>query len=114
MIKKQQLHKGLIVAGTRPEAIKMIPVIQALQKSDFCEPVVARTGQHKRRVDELFKHAGIDPATNLAAGGANINLLWMHVIDALIWGQTLRLPFDQPEIAELYKGDSKIVLVRAA
>jgi len=84
MAKKPEKHKCLIVVGTRPEAIKMIPVIQALQRSDFCEPIVVGTGQHKAMVDDLFKHAGIEQATNLAAvgaGGADLNLLWTHVID---------------------------------
>ncbi len=49
----------LVVIGTRPEAIKMIPVIRALQESEeFC-PIVISTGQHEELVAELFREAGM-------------------------------------------------------
>ncbi|MGB9873846.1 MAG: UDP-N-acetylglucosamine 2-epimerase (non-hydrolyzing), partial [Hydrogenobacter sp.] len=43
--------KVLVVLGTRPEAIKLAPVINALKESGFELKVVA-TGQH----DELLRH----------------------------------------------------------
>ena len=49
----------LIVVGTRPEAIKLIPIILALRESERFRPVVVTTGQHDLMVREVFKLAGI-------------------------------------------------------
>ncbi len=49
----------LVAIGTRPEAIKMIPVIRALQHSDAFYPIVISTGQHEELVAELFREAGM-------------------------------------------------------
>ena len=49
----------LVVVGTRPEAIKLIPIILALRDSEGFRPVVVSTGQHDRMVREVFRMAGI-------------------------------------------------------
>ena len=49
----------LVAIGTRPEAIKMIPVIRALQHSDAFFPIVISTGQHEELVADLFHEAGM-------------------------------------------------------
>ncbi len=49
----------LVAIGTRPEAIKMIPVIRALQQSEDFFPIVISTGQHEELVAELFREAGM-------------------------------------------------------
>ena len=36
----------LVVVGTRPEAIKLLPIILALQDSESFKPVIVTTGQH--------------------------------------------------------------------
>jgi UDP-N-acetylglucosamine 2-epimerase (non-hydrolysing) len=43
-----------IIVGTRPEAIKMAPVIQAFQRSQLFEPQVVLTGQHREMVDQVM------------------------------------------------------------
>ena len=48
----------LVVVGTRPEAIKLLPIILALQESESFKPVVVTTGQHDLMVREVFKMAG--------------------------------------------------------
>ena len=48
-----------VVVGTRPEAIKVAPVILALRESQCLRPVVVSTGQHHRMVREIFDLAGI-------------------------------------------------------
>jgi UDP-N-acetylglucosamine 2-epimerase (non-hydrolysing) len=40
--------------GTRPEAIKMAPVVHALERSDGFEPVVAVTAQHRSMLDQVL------------------------------------------------------------
>ena len=51
--------KVLVVVGTRPEAIKLVPIILALRDSESFKPVVVTTGQHDLMVREVFKLAGI-------------------------------------------------------
>lgn len=57
----------LVVIGTRPEAIKMIPVVRALQNSGEFFPVVISTGQHEDLVAQLFQDAGLHIDVNLRA-----------------------------------------------
>jgi UDP-N-acetylglucosamine 2-epimerase (non-hydrolysing) len=74
----------IVAVGTRPEAIKMIPVIMALQQTGFCEVIVITTGQHSAIVDELLAAAGVEPYANLwavGAGGAELNRLTTNVIE---------------------------------
>ena len=47
------MRKVLVVYGTRPEAIKMAPVVAALAASEHLEPVVAVTGQHRAMLDQV-------------------------------------------------------------
>lgn len=49
----------LCIVGTRPEAIKMGPVIQALKASDWAYPYVATSGQHADLVAEPLKEFGV-------------------------------------------------------
>ncbi|MDO8212931.1 non-hydrolyzing UDP-N-acetylglucosamine 2-epimerase [Conexibacter sp. CPCC 206217] len=57
-----------IVIGTRPEAIKLVPIILALKESEFYRPIVISTGQHHRMVQEIFQLAGITTDVTLWAG----------------------------------------------
>lgn len=45
----------LSVIGTRPEAIKMAPVVRALQRSGTCTHRLALTGQHTEMVDQVLE-----------------------------------------------------------
>ncbi len=66
----QQSSKPVVpvVVGTRPEAIKLVPIILALRESDCYEPIVVSTGQHNRLVEYIFALAGIVPDVTLWAG----------------------------------------------
>jgi UDP-N-acetylglucosamine 2-epimerase len=60
------LKKILVLAGTRPEAIKLIPVIRELLKSqDTFQVRVCNTGQHKEMIEQVFKDFDISPDINL-------------------------------------------------
>lgn len=48
------LGKVLVVFGTRPEAIKMAPVIRELQEVKDIETVVAVTAQHREMLDQVL------------------------------------------------------------
>lgn len=69
----QSLRLGSIVAnkkiicvlGTRPEAIKMAPVILALQKEPWANVRVLATAQHRHMLDQVNEFFGIDPDIDL-------------------------------------------------
>ena len=75
----------LCLIGTRPEAIKMFPVVLALQASGDFAPVVATTGQHKDLVDPILALADITPDVDLEVGrpGLTLNDLVATVIQRL-------------------------------
>ncbi len=59
------IRKILCVAGTRPEAIKMAPVILELRRRAFAEVCVLATAQHRELLDRVFSVFGIVPDKDL-------------------------------------------------
>lgn len=59
------MRKILVVYGTRPEAIKMAPLVEELGRSVHCTPVVAVTGQHRVMLDQVNRLFGIKPHHDL-------------------------------------------------
>ena len=58
--------KVMAVFGTRPEAIKMCPVVLEMKKyPDLIEPVVAVTAQHREMLDQVLHLFGIVPDYDL-------------------------------------------------
>ena len=51
--------KVMLVFGTRPEAIKMAPVVGALKDADDFEVTVTVTGQHRQMLDSVLEVFGI-------------------------------------------------------
>ena len=60
------MKKVLIVFGTRPESIKLAPVIKELQKySDKINLIVCVTAQHRLMLDQVLKLFDIEPDYDL-------------------------------------------------
>lgn len=58
--------KLMTVFGTRPEAIKMCPLVLEMQKyPDFIEPIVAVTAQHREMLDQVLQLFKITPDYDL-------------------------------------------------
>ena len=57
--------KVLSVFGTRPEAIKMAPIVLALKERGDVESIVAVTGQHREMLDQVLDIFGIVPDYDL-------------------------------------------------
>lgn len=55
----KQPHKILSVFGTRPEAIKMCPLVQVLEQDPNFESVVCLTGQHRQMLDQVMDIFGV-------------------------------------------------------
>ena len=50
----------MIVIGTRPEAIKLAPVVQSIKSSSWANPCVVLTGQHSDLIDPLIESFGLE------------------------------------------------------
>lgn len=59
------MKKVITVFGTRPEAIKMGPLILELQKSLNFNTIVCVTGQHREMLEQVLKTFEIEPDYNL-------------------------------------------------
>jgi UDP-N-acetylglucosamine 2-epimerase len=57
--------KVLVVFGTRPEALKMFPVVRAAKSCSAIELSVCVTGQHRQMLDQVLTMAGIKPDFDL-------------------------------------------------
>lgn len=64
----------LCLVGTRPECVKMAPVIKALKQSDWAEAVVVSTGQHRELVHQTLGMFGLAPDIDLDVMTANQTL----------------------------------------
>jgi UDP-N-acetylglucosamine 2-epimerase (non-hydrolysing) len=75
----------IVLIGTRPEAIKMFPVVLALRDSTWFAPIVVTTGQHHDLVRPILDLAGIEPDVDLGVGhpGLTLNGLVSSVIQRL-------------------------------
>jgi len=77
--------KILSVFGTRPEAIKMAPVVQALEMAPGVESVVCVTGQHRQMLDQVLRLFAITPDYDLSvmSPGQSLNTIVSRMIGAL-------------------------------
>ncbi|MGB9840819.1 non-hydrolyzing UDP-N-acetylglucosamine 2-epimerase [Thermovenabulum sp.] len=57
--------KVISVFGTRPEAIKMAPLVKELEKSEFFESRVAVTAQHREMLDQVLSLFDVKPDYDL-------------------------------------------------
>jgi UDP-N-acetylglucosamine 2-epimerase (non-hydrolysing) len=75
----------VVVIGTRPEAIKMFPVVHALRRSEVIQPLVVTTGQHRDLVAPVLEMAGIEPDVDLDVGrpGMSVNDLVISVMQGM-------------------------------
>jgi len=66
--------KALVIFGTRPEAIKMAPLVKKLKASDQIECKVAVTAQHRQMLDQVLELFDIQPDYDLNIMKANQDL----------------------------------------
>ena len=63
-----------VLFGTRPEAIKLFPVVKRLQAQDAIEAIVCVTAQHREMLDQVLKLTNIAPEIDLDLMEANQSL----------------------------------------
>lgn len=79
------LKKNLIIFGTRPEAIKMAPLVKAFLKNPSFETKVCVTAQHREMLDQVLDFFEIKPDydLNLMKPGQNLYGLTADIITGL-------------------------------
>lgn len=100
----------LVVYGTRPEAIKMAPVVLALEESRHVDPLVAVTGQHREMLDQVNGLFGITPAHDLDVIQPRQQL--HEVTQRVLAGLTDVIRAERPD-AVLVQGDTTTTMVAA-
>lgn len=73
--------KVMTILGTRPEGIKMAPVIQALTQSDQFESVFVNTAQHREMLDQVLElfHIVPDYDLNIMQKGQSLEQLTSRI-----------------------------------
>lgn len=104
------MQRVMVIYGTRPEAVKMAPVVRALRASESLTPIVVVTGQHQRMLEDVNHLFGITPDINLSLfhPGQSLNVLasgLLRALDPVLDGY-------HPD-AVLVQGDTTSVLMSA-
>lgn len=60
------MKKVMVVFGTRPEAIKMCPLVKELKTRKNLETVVCVTGQHRQMLDQVLEAFHVSPDYDLS------------------------------------------------
>jgi len=89
----------ICIVGTRPEAIKMAPVILALRKQDWADVRVLATAQHRHMLDQVLSIFGIEPDIDLDIMRPNQALTTL----------TARLLLDLDDVLQAERPDAVLV-----
>jgi UDP-N-acetylglucosamine 2-epimerase (non-hydrolysing) len=102
--------KVLLVFGTRPEAIKLFPVIQALRAQGRLDVRSCVTAQHRGLLDQVLEIAGIEPDIDLdlMTPGQSLDALTARLLTGI--GRTLDA--EKPDRV-IVQGDTATAMVGA-
>jgi len=102
--------KVLSVFGTRPEAIKMAPLLKKLEAIDAFKSVVCVTAQHRQMLDQVLRRFHIQPDydLNLMRTGQTLPVITTHIVNGL----TDIIGKEKPHIV-LVHGDTTTSMVAA-
>jgi UDP-N-acetylglucosamine 2-epimerase (non-hydrolysing) len=104
-------HRVAIVLGTRPEAIKLAPVIQALERrSDLFEPIIVATSQQREMLAQAMHAFHLTPQIDLGLTHANQTLADFTARALIALTECFRK--EQPDLL-LVEGDTSTVIAAA-
>lgn len=83
------MHKNMVIFGTRPEAIKLFPVVDALSRYSYMRTEVLVSAQHRQMLDQVLAVSGIVPDydLDLMQPGQSLDALTARSLEAI--GATL-------------------------
>src|SRR5204862_6469174 len=102
--------KVLVVFGTRPEAIKMAPVVKTLAAGAILRPVICLTGQHRDMVAGILDFFGLTADHDLAIMQPEQDLV--YVTAAVLTGVQKVIAVERPDWV-LVHGDTTTALAAA-
>ena len=103
--------KVLSVIGTRPEAIKMAPVIKALEdNAPKIQSIVCATGQHRQMLDQVLSLFGISPDLDLNLMQPNQDL---HSLTGKVFVEVGKALAELKPDVVLVQGDTTTVMAAA-
>ena len=78
-------RRVMVVYGTRPEAIKLAPVVHELQRAPGLAPQVVVTGQHREMLDQVNTFFGLIPDLDLdlMSHGSSVNAIARRVLRSM-------------------------------
>lgn len=101
------MKRIMTIYGTRPEAIKVAPVIKALEASPNFESLAVVTGQHKEMLQQVNELFGIEPVADLEVMTQNQSL--NQIVAKVVAGIDLQLQTYAPD-AVIIQGDTSTVM----
>ena len=105
------MKKIMLVFGTRPEAIKMCPLVQALrQRRDRVQTIVCVTGQHKQMLQQVLQAFQVTPEYDLSVMQQEQTLL--DVTTGVLKGMGPILQQEKPDLV-LVHGDTTTAFATA-
>lgn len=104
------MKKIMIVFGTRPEAIKMCPLVKELETRKGLETIVCTTGQHRQMLDQVLETFGVIPKYDLSVMRENQTLF--DITENVLKGMRTVLENEKPDMV-LVHGDTSTTFVTA-
>lgn len=104
------MKKVMLVFGTRPEAIKMCPLVRELKNRQTLKTIVCVTGQHRQMLDQVLKAFRVQPDYDLSVMKDKQTLF--DVTDAVLSGMKTILEQEKPDIV-LVHGDTSTTFAAA-
>jgi len=102
------MKKIMLVFGTRPEAIKMCPLVRELKKRTAFETLVCVTGQHRQMLDQVLQAFEVTPDYDLAIMKENQTLF--DVTTGILNAIKAVLEESEPDVV-LVHGDTSTTFV---
>ena len=68
----------MFIIGTRPDLIKMAPLVQEAKRRSDIRPVICSTGQHKEMLESLYKLFDFEPDVDFKLMKPDQNLVHLH------------------------------------
>lgn len=100
----------MLVFGTRPEAIKMCPLVNELKSRDNVKTVVCVTGQHRQMLDQVLETFGVTPDYDLSIMKTSQTLF--DITTNILNGIKEVLEKENPDVV-LVHGDTSTTFVTA-
>lgn len=104
------MKKVMLVFGTRPEAIKMCPLVNELKTRENIQAVVCVTGQHRQMLDQVLEVFNLKPDYDLAIMKNKQTLFDVTV--SILEGIKAVLEKEKPDVV-LVHGDTSTTFVTA-